>query len=65
MNIITVRDNLKNLISEKRKYLTSIYDRLDMTCGESDEYREIAEYLEKNIKELAQILADIERCCED
>jgi hypothetical protein len=61
MNIYTVRDNLKNTIVGKEKYLAELrkkgYDQTGVATT-------VAEFLEININELKVILFDVEKCCE-
>lgn len=61
MNIYTVRDNLKNTIAGKEKYLAELrkkgYDQTGVSTT-------VAEFLEININELKVILFDVEKCCE-
>lgn len=61
MNIYTVRDNLKNTIAGKEKYLADLrkkgYDQTGVATT-------VAEFLEININELKVILFDVEKCCE-
>jgi hypothetical protein len=61
MNIYTVRDNLKNTIAGKEKYLAELrkkgYDQTGVATT-------VAEFLEININELKVILFDVEKCCE-
>ena len=60
MNIYTVRDNLKNTIAGKEKYLADLrkkgYDQTGVATA-------VAEFLEINIEELTKILVDVEVCC--
>jgi hypothetical protein len=62
MNIHTVRDNLKNTIAGKEKYLAELrkkgYDQTGVATT-------VAEFLEININELKVILFDVEKCCEE
>jgi hypothetical protein len=60
MNIYTVRDNLRNTIAGKEKYLAELrkkgYDQTGVATA-------VAEFLEININELKVILFDVEQCC--
>jgi hypothetical protein len=58
MNIQTVRDNLKNTIVGKEKYLAELRKKYDQTGVSSA----VAEFLEINIAELRYILQDVESC---
>ena len=66
MNIYTVRDNLKNTIAGKEKYLASLRQGLnaDLTDGAYMAVQATAQMLEINIDELKRILADVEKCAE-
>jgi thiamine monophosphate synthase len=67
MNIYTVRDNLKNTIAGKEKYLAQVDSAL--AGGLASSQLRIAlsttqEFLSINIDELKRILQDVEVCCE-
>ncbi len=67
MNIYNVRDNLKNTIAGKEKYLAQVDSAL--AGGLASSQLRIAlsttqEFLSINIDELKHILADVEKCCE-
>lgn len=64
MNIYTVRDNLKNTISGKEKYLASLPNTRDMNDGAAMAIEATRQFLEININELKVILFDVEKCCE-
>ena len=65
MNIYTVRDNLKNTIEGKEKYLDEVRTaRCIANRGEDIALHAVQELLKINIYELKKILADIEVCCE-
>ena len=64
MNIYTVRDNLKNTISGKEKYLASLPNTRDMNEGAAMAIEATRQFLEININELKVILFDVEKCCE-
>ena len=67
MNIYTVRDNLKNTIAGKEKYLAECNDALDKgitSTGVHIALDATKEFLAINIDELKRILADVEVCCE-
>ena len=65
MNIYQVRDNLKNTIAGKEKYLAECNDALDKgitSTGVHIAVNTTREFLEINIDELKRILADVEQC---
>ena len=67
MNIQTVRDNLRNTIAGKEKYLAQVDSAL--AGGLASSQLRIAlsttqEFLSINIDELRRILQDVEQCCE-
>ena len=67
MNIYQVRDNLKNTIAGKEKYLAECNDALDKgitSTGVHIAVNTTKEFLEINIAELQRILVDVEVCCE-
>lgn len=64
MNIYTVRDNLKNTISGKEKYLASLPNTRDMNEGAAMAIEATRQFLEININELKVILFDVGKCCE-
>jgi hypothetical protein len=66
MNIYTVRDNLKNTIAGKEKYVTELRQGLkaDLTDGAYMAVQATATMLDININELKVILFDVEKCCE-
>ena len=65
MNIYTVRDNLKNTIEGKEKYLAEMKQNYMLsTMAESRELSTAIKFLAINIDELKKILADVETCCE-
>lgn len=64
MNIYTVRDNLKNTIAGKEKYLASLANTRDMNDGAAMAVEVTRQFLEININELKVILFDVEKCCE-
>lgn len=65
MNIYTVRDNLKNTIKGKEKYLDEVRTaRCIANRGEDIALHAVQELLKVNIDELKRILADVEVCCE-
>lgn len=67
MNIYTVRDNLKNTIAGKEKYLAECKDALDKGITSTGVHIAVdttREFLEININELKVILFDVEKCCE-
>ncbi len=64
MNIYTVRDNLRNTIAGKEKYLSEIYEQRETDKGDDLVSFVTAQMLEVNIGELKRILKDVEKCCE-
>jgi hypothetical protein len=67
MNIYTVRDNLRNTIAGKEKYLAECKDALDKGITSTGVHIAVdttREFLEINIGELKRILQDVEVCCE-
>ena len=64
MNIYTVRDNLKNTIAGKEKYLATLTNTRDMNDGAAMAVEVTRQFLEININELKVILFDVEKCCE-
>lgn len=65
MNIYTVRDNLRNTIADKERFLRVH----KMTILPDDEIKKMANevinhMLQENIDELKRILKDVEVCCE-
>lgn len=60
MNIYTVRDNLRNTIAGKEKYLAELRKKGHDQTGVATT---VAEFLEININELKVILFDVEQCC--
>ena len=65
MNIYTVRDNLKNTIAGKERFLRV----REMTILPDDKIKKMANevidhMLQENIDELRRILQDVEQCCE-
>jgi hypothetical protein len=65
MNIQTVRDNLKNTIAGKEKYLAEVRAaRCIADCREDIALHSVQELLKINIDELRAILADVEKCME-
>jgi CBS-domain-containing membrane protein len=67
MNIYTVRDNLKNTIAGKEKYLAQVESALAEGLASSQLRIALSttqEFLSINIDELKRILQDVEVCCE-
>ena len=67
MNIYTVRDNLRNTIAGKEKYLLAVQQERTVVGLRDDEIIALvttAEFIAVNIDELKRILADVEVCCE-
>ena len=68
MNIYTVRDNLKRTIEGKEQMLADLVDRKEHgwfnSTSEIVANRATIEFLEVNLDELRNILADVEVCCE-
>jgi len=65
MNIQTVRDNLKNTIAGKEKYLAECKDALEKGITSTGVHIAVdttREFLEINIAELKRILQDVEQC---
>ena len=58
--IYTIRDNLRNTIAGKEKYLAELRKKHSQTGVSAA----VASYVEVNIDELKKILADVEVCCE-
>jgi hypothetical protein len=68
MNIQTVRDNLKNTIAGKEKYLAECKDALDKGITSTGVHIAVdttREFLEINIGELKRILQEVEQCVFD
>lgn len=68
MNIYTVRDNLKNTIAGKEKYLAEVRKMLNdhgkyLTVSERALQMQTESYVVVNIDELKRILQDVEVCC--
>ena len=61
-SIYQVRDNLKNTIKGKEAYLAQM--REDITKYNQTVNYTVAKFLEVNLTELRNILADVEKCCE-
>ncbi len=67
INIYTVRDNLKNTIAGKEKYLAQVDSALAEGLASSQLRIALSttqEFLSINIGELKRILQDVEMCCE-
>ena len=66
MNIYTIRDNLKNTIAGKEKYLASLSKNStrELNDGAAMAIEATKSFLEININELKVILFDVEKCCE-
>ena len=66
MNIYTVRDNLKNTIAGKEKYLAGLREGLkeDLSEGAFMAVLATIQMLDINIDELKKILRDVEVCCQ-
>ena len=66
MNIYTVRDNLRNTIAGKEKYLAGLREGLKEELSEGAFMAVVTttQMLDINIDELKRILADVEVCCE-
>ena len=65
MNIYTVRDNLKNTIAGKEKYLDEVRTaRCIADRSEDIALHAVQELLKVNIDELKRILQDVEQCIE-
>ena len=62
MNIQTVRNNLKNTIAGKEKYLSSLSDTRHMNDAAAMATEATRNMLEINIAELKRILQDVELC---
>lgn len=66
MNIHRVAENLKNTISGKERYLAQLREHFeagkDPNLGSRLATNGVIQFLEINIKELKQILADVEIC---
>ena len=62
MNIQTVRDNLKNTISGKEKYLATLGNTRNMNEGAAMAVEATRAMLEINLTELKRILQDVEKC---
>lgn len=60
MNIRTIRDNLRRTITSKEMLLDT-YKIVDP--GSSGAKGALIQFLEININELKNILADVEKCC--
>ena len=68
MNIYTVRDNLKNTIAGKEKYLaecekTLVYYEAGQCESAMIQFSTTIDLLKINIDELKRILQDVEQCC--
>ena len=66
MNLTTIRDNLKNTIAGKEKFVERSQQNLDAYSG-SNIGAEMAleatiQYVQINIDELKRILEDVEKC---
>ena len=65
MNIYLIRDNLKNTIKGKEKYLDEVRTaRCIADRSEDIALHAVQELLKVNIDELKRILKDVEKCCE-
>ena len=67
MNIYAVRDNLKNTIAGKEKYLSQVDSALAEGLASSQLRIALSttqEFLAINIDELKRILQDVEQCIE-
>jgi len=63
MNIQTVRDNLKNTIAGKEKYLQDLVEKAEIAVfPEAVAYNAMVEMLAISIDELKRILQDVEQC---
>jgi hypothetical protein len=63
MNIQIIRDNLKNTISGKEKYLAEMKENYQLsTMAEGMALTATIEFLEINLTELKRILQDVEQC---
>jgi hypothetical protein len=63
MNILTVRDNLKQTIANKEEYLAAVLIELKTAKGiDLRVLRTTRGFLEISIQELKQIFADVEQC---
>jgi hypothetical protein len=62
LNIQTVRDNLKNTIAGKEKYLAEWNNAVLVETSDKIHRATIVGMLEANINELKGILQDVEQC---
>ena len=63
MNIYTIRDNLKNTIAGKQALLDQYRKAQGPATGSEDIVTyAIVRFLETNLEELGNILADVEKC---
>ena len=62
-SIYQVRDNLKNTIAGKEAYLAQMKEDI-VKYNQTVNYA-VAKFLEINLTELRNILADVEKCCEN
>ncbi len=62
MNIQTIRNNLKNTIAGKEKYLATLGNTRDINDGAAMAVEATRAMLEINLQELKRILQDIESC---
>jgi hypothetical protein len=65
MNIQTVRDNLKNTIAGKEKYIAEWNNAVLVETSDKIHRATIVGMLEANINELKGILQDVEQCVVD
>ena len=76
MDIFTLRDNLKNTIEGKERYHENLVNEYLLTQHDADPFDPAAtgikmadqaamKFLDLNIKELYDILADVEICCKN
>jgi hypothetical protein len=62
MNIQTIRNNLKNTIAGKEKYLATLGNTRDMNDGAAMATEAVRSMIEINLEELKRILQDVEQC---
>lgn len=63
MTIYKIRDNLKNTIRSKERYLSTLGSTRDMNTGAAMAVEATRLMLEINVDELKKILADVEEVC--
>jgi hypothetical protein len=64
MNIQTIRNNLKNTIAGKEKYLAGLCNYRGINEGAAMATEAVRSMLEINLEELKRILQDVEQCME-